>query len=86
MADIEGRKYQVQLPSGEWVSRQRAHQIQHPESYKAHQKRYLQSDKGKERAKAWQLAWNQRYLEEHGETYATYYYRTKIKGKKKKGD
>lgn len=64
---MPNRKYEVTLPNGKVVSRQRAHQIKYPERYKKYQKKYR--DENKDRAYETTKLWREKFKEEHGISY-----------------
>lgn len=57
MAHIEGRKYEVTLPDGRIVSRQRASQLRNPQPYKQRNFRWSHSEAGREKRNAASRRW-----------------------------
>lgn len=72
MGKVEGRKYEVELPDGRVISRQRAHQLKKPQLYKKTRRKHYESHKEALRAKA--KEWRDKFEEEHDMTYARWYY------------
>jgi hypothetical protein len=68
---IEGRKYEVALPGGRVVSRQRAHQLKQREKYAEVRRQYYQDNK--EHIRARHRLWLEKFKEEHGIDYQEYY-------------
>lgn len=64
MAD---KQYKYEIDKGRIVSRQRIHQLNNPEQFKALQKRYR--DKNKEKIAEQQKQWHNKFKKEHGMSY-----------------
>lgn len=69
MPAVENRKYEVTLPDGRVVSRQRAHQIKQGEAYDERFKEYRNRPDVKEKRRAYQEQWLADFEEEHGMSY-----------------
>lgn len=82
MAHVPGRKYEVTLPDGRVVSRQRAYDIRNSDrvrlSKNAYLREYFKSNPEKAAAQRERnRLWRERYEAEHGESYSAYKWRKK---------
>lgn len=87
MAHVPGRKYEVTLPDGRIVSRQRAYDIKNYDRVGPAKNKYLREYfKNPEKAAAKReqnRLWRERYEAEHGESYSAYMWRRKKENENK---